>query len=357
MSYEVLIRDKSQTLVGGFSTWKDLSFNEKLNDYGQCSFTVSQTDELLGDVSTRIHEVEIRKNGTIVWAGELADKSAQLTVNQDNRRNFTAFTFLESLSHRLTGDYSDTENPVTYVRYEDEELGLILEDLVQTSQGNASTLSPGNSPVTNGDLGFTFGTIDTTETQTIEYTARSIMDAFIEASQINGGIEFDIKFNKEIDILNRKGIDKSAEVVFEYGRNFESVQFRQDFVNPGNQILTIGSGSGSSQAMVLVTDPIAAGSHKIRQIRNSEIDVNNISYLTASGNAMLRKYKQPLLSLKFTQLPLTDPVLGTVKTGDTVRVRLNDGIENINNRFRIYEISTTIDNEGKELITYFVGLI
>lgn len=336
-SYAIKVRDKSGTHIGEFTTWKDLKFSEKLNRFGSCSFTAPHDDDFLNKVALRAHEVEIVKDGTIVWAGELAHRNAVLQANSSNRVTFNCFTFLEMLNHRYTDGFS---------RFDATDQGAILKSLVDTSQAK-----------TDGDLGLTFGTVETTVNRDREYSYFNIMEAFINMSNVINGPDFKFKFDKEIDIVSRKGSDRSGQIVFEWGTNFEAVEIQEDFVHPGNEAITIGSGFGSAQVVSTRTDTEARRVHKLRQVRTSEIDVSSSGLLDAKGDEVLREKKQPILGISFTQLPTTTPALGTLETGDTVKVKIDSGVYNINNNFRIYEISVSVSDDGKESISYLVGLI
>lgn len=338
MRYQIIIRDKSGNELGEFTEWQSLRFNDKLNNYGSCSFYVPVTSqELLSLVSLRRYETIIKRDGQIVWAGEQANRHVSLQRNSANLVEIISFTFLEMLNSRYTP---------AFVRYDATDQGEILQDLVEDSQA-----------VTDGDLGFTFGTVETTVNRDREYYTQNIMEAYINMSNVIDGPDFYITHDKEINIVAHKGIDKSRTVIFEWGTNIESVDIDDNFSNPCNQALVLGAGFGSNQGIGTFTDATVRGIYKLRQQRVSEIDVSDQDTLDAKAEALVRKYKTPLMSLDMVQLPNKLPNFGTFALGDTGQVRIQHGIYNIDNRFRNYGYNVSVSKDNKESISYIVGLI
>lgn len=337
MSYQIFIRDKSGTRVGEFTNWDDLSFNDRLNNYSACQFTVPHEEPILTQTSLRVHEVEIVRNGVLVWAGELADRLVTLQANSSNRVRLLAYSFFEMLNHR----YSPA-----FVRFDATDQGQILKSLVDTSQAE-----------TDGDMGFTFGSVPATVDRDREYSNFNLMEAFINMSNLIDGVDFNVKMDKEIDIIPSKGIDISASVVFSWGHNIDALRVHDDFTHPANQAVVLGAGFGSSQARAVRTNTSARSVHKLRQKRVSEIDVSQTATLNAKGDEIIRRFKQPVLELEFRQMPNTIPNFGTIKTGDVVRIIADLSYKTVNNRFRIYEYDVTVGRTGEERIQYKVGLL
>lgn len=338
VEYQIVIRDKQGNILGEFTEWKGLQFSDQLNDYGSCRFKVPVTSvELQNLVSLRRYEVLVKRNGTTVWSGEQVARYGELKANSPQYLTIESYTFLEMLNSRYTD---------SFIRYDNTDQGAILKDLVDTSQAK-----------TEGDLGFTFGTVETTVSRDREYSNYNIMDAFINMSKVINGPDFYITHDKQINIVARKGIDKSKQVILEWKTNLESVMIDEDFVNPANQAILLGSGFGGSQLTSTATDTSARAVYKLRQQRASEIDVSEPDTLFAKAQAIVRKYKQPLLKLTVNQLPETVPSFGTISLGDTITIRIREGVYNISNKFRVYGYEVRVDDDNKESISYLVGMI
>lgn len=336
--YQIVIRDKSGNILGEFNNWKGLQYEERLNNYGVCSFSIPHTDpQLLSLVSLRNYETIIRRNGADVWGGEQAHRIVDLKANSPNRVTIQSFTFLEMLNSRFTGSFR---------RFDGVDQGTILKTIVDESQAQ-----------TNGDLGLDVTVVDSTVNRNREYSNQNIMEAWINMSNVIGGPDFEFNTDKTVNIYEKKGIDLSKNIIFEWGTNIENMVIEEDFIRPGNRAIVLGAGFGSSQLRVQVTNTKFAGVNRLREQRFSEIDISSTSVLTAKGESGVRKHQSAIMSLEFNQMPTTRPPFGSIKVGDSVRVRIKEGIYNINNVFRVYSYRVSVDDNNRETIRYLVGMI
>lgn len=336
--YQIIVKDKSGTTIGEFTEWFNLRFSDKLNNYGECSFDVPVTsDELDTLTSLRRYDVFILRNGEIVWSGEQANRSVSLEANSPQLLTIRCFTFFEMLNARYSPEF---------VRYEAEDQGQILKDLVDTSQA-----------LTDGDFGFTFDTIEATQDRDREYALYNIMEAFINMSNVIGGPDFWIDHDKVIHIVPYRGIDRSTQFIMEWGVNIYKSFIQENFSSPANEAIVIGAGFGSSQVIGGYTDTVARGIYKLRQQRISETDVSQVETLNDKGEDLVTAYKNPLVTIDFQQIPNTLPVFGSFTLGDSIRIKVKEGIYNINNVFRVYGYSVQIGNNGEEYISYLVSQI
>jgi len=313
-NYSIVVKDKNGDTLGEFINWTRLQFSDKLNNYGECSFAVPVTsNELLTLTALRRYEVYIYRNNSIVWAGEQVARNGTLQANSPNMLTILCRTFFEMFNSRYQRDF---------VRFDQIDEGIILKTLVDNSQAE-----------TDGNFGFTFGDYETGVLRDREYSNQNIMEAFINMSNLINGLDFYITHDKEINIVPFKGVDQSKQTILEWKTNMHEIGVVEDFSSPANEVFVLGAGFGSAQA------------------------VGTQSNLEAKAEAVVRKYKQPLLSLKISQMPNTTPGFGTISLGDTIRVRINEGIYNINNRFRVYGYDVKIGEDNEEFISYLVGSI
>lgn len=337
-NYQIVVRDKNGNELGEFTEWNNLRFNDVLNNYGTCEFGVPVTsDELAGLVSMRRYETLIKKDGEVIWSGEQANRYGSLTANGTNRVTIVSHTFFEGLNSMFTD---------AFIRYEQVDQGAILKDLIDTFQAKEG-----------GDLGYTFGDYITGKLRDREYEWYNLYDAFTNMANVIDGPDIYINSNKVINIVSHKGVNRSKQIILEWGTNIRNISIKEDFSTPCNEAIVLGSGFGSEQKYAVVTNPVTRDIYGLRQQRSSEIDVSINETLIAKANALIAKYKQPLMTLEIEQLPGTSPVFGSVLLGDTLRVRINEGIYNIDSNWRIYGFDVGIGELGEEYIKYTLASI
>lgn len=336
-TYQILVKNKDGETIGEFTEWFNLRFSDRLNNYGECSFDVPVTStELQLLTALRRYDVFIVRNGVTVWSGQQATRTVDLEANSPQMLTITCYSFFEMLNARYT---------LPYVRYDQEDQGAILKDLVDTSQGEDAA----------SDFGFTFASIPATVDRNREYSNYNIMEAFINMSNVINGPDFWIDHDKVIHIVPYRGIDKSATVVLEWGINILTASIQEDFSSPANRAIVIGSGFGSSQVIAEYTDEAAKETFSLREQRLSETDVSDIDNLEAKGEAFVNVYKNALVTIDFAQIPNTIPTFGSLAIGDAVRIKIKEGIYDINNVFRIYGYKVAIGDTGEENISYLVS--
>lgn len=336
--YQILVRDKEGNILGEISGFQNLKFSEKHNNWGECTFELPATSEELAQlVALRRYETLVLRNGSIVWSGEQATRSGRLMANSPQLIKVTSYTFLEMLAHA---------NTPAYVRYDNIDQGLILKDLVDDFQAQ-----------TEANLGFTFASITNTVSRDREYYRYKISDAFINMSNVIDGPDFYIDHDKVIHIVPFRGVDKSTQVIFEYGVNTLEAGISEDFSTPSNQAIVLGAGLGSEQVEGEYTDTSMREVYKLRQQVISEVDVSETDNLDAKAEAYVRKYKNSLDTIDIIQIPNSSPTFGTILIGDSIRIKINEGIYNINNIFRVYGYDVAVGQDGDEVISYLVSQI
>ncbi len=337
-TYSIVVRDKSSNYLGEFTNWTNLRFSERMNNYGSCSFSAPViSEELEHLVSMRRYETIVRRNGVDVWAGEQTNRYGSLSVDSPNFITITSHTFEEMLNSMYTP---------RFVRYENEDEGDILKDLVDTFQAQ-----------TNGNLGLTFGTYLTGTNRDREYNTDNILEAFINMSNVLNGPDFYITKNKQINIVKHRGIDKSKNIMLEWKTNIKSISISEDFSTPTTKATVLGAGFGSEQLIHSETNVPLSEVYGLREQRSSEVDVSIQSTLEAKAQALIRKYKQPLQTIQISQVPSTVPDFGSIGLGDSIKIRVDEGFYNIDNTYRVYGYDVSIDKDGKESIEYIIGQI
>lgn len=338
MDYQIQVKQKDGTLLGEFDVFQNLMFSKRLNNFGECSFEVPVNDDKMSILlSLRNFEVFVIRDGTTVWGGEQVHVQTNLTRNTAQWSKITCYSFLEMLNARYTASSRV---------FDGVDAGTIASTLISESQTG-----------TNADLGITDGTIETTKNRDRKYYNQNIMEAIINLSGVQGGFDFEVTDAKVFNVFSNKGSDLSRSIVFEWGTNIESASVVRDFVRPGNRAIVLGEGFESTQLREERNDTSSQSTFKIREILSNEPTVSEQVTLQDKGDAITRKFKQSLLSIDFTQIPGTQPKFGALVVGDRVKIRIVEGAENIVNTFRIYGFDVSLSNDGKESVSYLVGII
>lgn len=332
-NYTVKVYDQNDVALGEIVNWFSLSYSRKLNDYGQCSVTFSSDDELMIPLlALRRYIVKIYRDGTLVWAGEQVARRGTLASNSTNQVTLTCNEFLEQLAHRFTASYR---------RFDNVDAGTIAWTLIDESQS-----------LTYGDFGITQGTITATKNRSRTYQNKNILEAIKELTAVIDGFDFELTPEKVFHVYDQKGIDRTVTTVFEYGTNIEEMSVDEDFSSIVNSTIVLGEDNRVER-----TSTTSANIYALRQTVVNASNVTEDTTLNDKGDAINRKYKAPLLSVSFTQLQGTRPFFGSISLGDIVKIRLNRGIYNINNNFRVYGYDVQVSQDNQEKVKYIVGLI
>lgn len=335
--YKIIVADIDDTNLGEIVNFSSISFRKRLNNYGECSLKLFLNDPTLVNlISLRRYQVKIYRDNRLVWAGEQAHRSVTLDDTKGELVTLVCYDYIEQFNNRYT---------LAVVDYNEVDAGQIAWDLIDDSQN-----------LTDGDLGITQGTIESTQERIRSYYNQNIMEAIINLSNVIGGFDFEITDDKVFNVYSKKGLDRSANTFFEYGVNMQSPQIEDDFTNPVNEAIMLGEGFGATQLRTTVVNPTARSVNKLRQFRVSDPDVSESDTLYEKGEEVLRRYKQPLINITFKQVQNTRPFYGSIELGDSISIKIVKGIYNINNVFRVYEKQVDLDNDGKESIEYLVSL-
>lgn len=334
--HKIIIKDKSGNALGEFDKFLDLSYSKALNYYGECEFSVPATDDKLNSlISLRNYEIFIERNGGIVWGGEMVHKAGRLVENSDNKVTIRGYGFLEMLASRYT-DALKT--------YASTDTGAIAWDLIDTTQN-----------LTDGDLGITQGSIETTQDRDRTYENKNILDALVALTEIRNGIDLEVDDSKVFNVWGTRGVDRTNTTVFEYGTNILSANIDQDFTKPANEIIALGSGVGAAQLRVTATDTGLRSINKLRQQRVAFTDVKESATLTGKAEEFLRINKQSILSIEFEQVPGTQPSFGSIGLGDSIQMRISRDSYEIDQAFRVYGWNVSVGQDGRESISYEIA--
>ena len=222
--------------------------------------------------------------------------------------------------------------------------GAIAWDLIETSQLK-----------TNGDLGITEGTIATTQDRTRTYNNQNIMEAIINLSDVINGFDFEITDDKVFNVYTVKGDDLTDSLILEYGRNLQSVSIDEDFTTPCNNAIVLGEViDGTELTRVDRPDTTTQAKYKLREMVLSADNVIDENTLNAKGDAMLYKYKEPLIKITF-EVMRGKVDITQFSLGDLIRLIIKKGCYNIDSTYRIFEWTVDHENDNTEKLSLILG--
>lgn len=335
--YRIIVQDGDGNNLGEFDKFKNLRFGKKLNSYGECSFDVPSDDPKVSSlIGLRIYSVWIYRDETLLWAGEQALRQGMLDDKGDNWATLTCYDWFEQLNTRFTSAEQI---------YTATDAGAIAWDLIDTTQTE-----------TNGDMGMTQGTIETTQNRDRTYYNQNIAEAIVNLSNVINGFDFEINNAKAFNASSFIGIDRSADIILEYGINIRSARITEDFSKPATRAIVIGT-------TPVVGDPLrvdrndldAQAIYKLREAVYSEMSVSETATLESKGDAILRRNNAPLVKISLGIVRSVTPTIADFSLGDIIRLKIDSGIYNIDESYRIYEWQVSYDVDNTETLNLVMG--
>ena len=332
--------DKSNIFLGEIFNFKNLKFGKRLNNYGQCSFDILVDDTVAGAlISLREYTVWIYKvtssGSVLVWSGEQVRRTGKLQPDEADWCTIYCYDWLYLLKDRYTA---------SVVSYDGIDAGMIAWNLINTSQLK-----------TNGNFGITQGTIAPTQDRDRKYYNQNIMEAIVNLSDVIGGFDFEITNDRVFNVYTIKGDDLTDSVILEYTRNLQNVDIDEDFTNPVNNAIVLGEVYGGTElSRVDRADSALQVDFKLREKVLTADDVIDLDTLNSKGDALLAKFKVPLIKVNF-ELIKSSLSITSFNLGDLIRLIIKKGIYNYDDDFRIFEWEVSIDEVNTEKITLILG--
>lgn len=327
MTYLLKIKDGDGNFIGEFVQFRNLRFGKRINNYGSLSFEIpinnTKADSL---IALRIYSVWVYRDGELIWSGEQAMRQSKLTDKGDNWATIYCFTWFEQLASRFT----DEERIFTA-----EDAGNIAWTLIDETQ-------------TDSDFGITEGSIEATMDRDRTYENQNIAEAITGLSNVINGFDFEISDTKVFNVYATQGVDRTA-LIFEYGQNITSITINEDFAHPVNRAIIIGdSGVPADPLRVERNDSASQTQYKLREAISNEMNTVESVTLEEKGDALLRKYGTPLFKISMDLVRSSYPTIADFSLGDIVTLKVQNGIYNIEDTYRIYEWSIDYDENDTE---------
>lgn len=332
--YKILVKDREGNNLGEFEKTRSVKFGKRQNNYGQCTFDVPINDPKASDlIALRVYQVYIYRDGILIWAGEQANRIADLDEKGDGWATITAYTWLEQLNSRYTVAEKD---------YSYQDGSQIAWDLIDTTQSDGSY----------GDLGITQGDLPETTWREKSYTNQSVMDAIISLANLIDGFDFEINDSKVFNIYQFQGVDRTNDIILEYGVNLKKVRITEDFSKPSTRAIILGqTATVSDQIRVERDDTPSQITYGLRESLNSQLEVSELTALQSTGDSVNRKYGAPLIKLSSDITRASALTIADFALGDVIRVKIKKGIYNIDASYRISEWQVDYDDNNTETLS------
>ncbi len=173
-----------------------------------------------------------------------------------------------------------------------------------------------------------------------------------EFPQLDDGLDWDIQVTPGARTFRthypRKGVDRSADLVLEYGRNVEDFTWAWDGEAASSSVIMLGTGDGSSREEGFAQDPTLYGGVTLEDVTVApETDsYTQIDTLDNRAAERLRTVRNPtILEVQAKEIPGV-PLLGILQTGDLVKVRIRRGVVDIDGEvYRVVKMSLNMATE------------
>lgn len=333
------------TRLDTIKTYQNLSFGDKLNGIGVCSFDLNIFDQKAnaGNLIRFRNHVIVKRNGTIVWSGCIGKVTGNLD-SSDGAGSVTIQCF-DPLFHLKTRYTTST--------YRATDAGSIAWQLIDATQSE-----------TNGSLGITQGTIQTTVNRDRSYENVLISDAIVNLSSVING--FDFIFVPQVDadglfigwtfnVLLSLSTDRTTQYTIKES-DIDSLTFSSDS-DLYNTVSAYGTGTGSSRLTAEDEDTTFQETYTRREAILVASDVFIQETLDEKVAFELRDNKTEVYNLQLTIKQSSVIQFGNIGIGDIIDYDLQSGFATFAGTARVTALEVTIDSVGAEWLKPILSLI
>ena len=285
--------------------------------------------------------IYVERDGVLVWGGILWTAKADI---QSARVQIGGEGFWSYFRHRYV---RHTKNYVLWYQHQ------IARDLVNYAQAQAG----GNIGLLVPD---TIGSVGPRRDRTYHhYERKNVGEAVEQLAAVQDGFDFAIELGYDAsgDIVKTLDFDyprrgRMTSIVFELGTNIEGLTQEIDATRQANLVDGIGSGEGDQMLVATASDLTLVPPYPLLEEIITFKDVSEVATMAAKAQSALAAHKTPLERLP-TLLAHASPDVGvgTFITGDTVRVRGEDGFFSVDELMRITNYQVVVDENGGETIS------
>lgn len=352
--YRYLFADLLTNTINAELPLTGVSFNRELNTAGAFSGRLMASDlrESVYDIQDYTTPgrtaVYVDRSGTIVWGGIVWGRTYNAT---EQTLEFQAREFESYFDkRRILSTYSASS-------VDQLTVAKALVDQIQA--------------VPSGNIGITVParTSGVTVSRTYNaYEQKPLSEALYELSRANNGFDWNIdvsydsssNITKTLDLAYpRRGTAYSTTSttvpVLEFPGNIVHYTYPEEGGSIANTMLGVGAGSGESRILSTQTSAaqIAAGWPVLQQ-SVALTDYNNQTLLDQMTLANLNAAINPIVVMEVITEAYNDPILGSFRQGDDVRVRITDPRfpDTLDTVRRIQRFQVQPGENGPERITF-----
>lgn len=256
--------------------------------------------------------------------------------------------YLDDFAYRYLWPVTGVDGGVT--KYTSTDIGAILWDMIDTTQS-----------LTNGDMGFTQGTIQTSRnlTDTWQPYATSLKDIFIAITERDNSVDFGFSYDRKLNVYYPSQGRVQTDFAFTYPGNVVKLSVPVDASQLVNVSINRGSGNGLDITPIRTRNDTPSQETFGRMERIDDYaDVSVNATLDSFGDETLRIFSQPLIIPDVTLRSGKEPPLGAYGLGDWVKFNIpgRPAFANIHNTHqRIQEIAVSLNDMDTEEIRLTVA--
>jgi len=340
--WKFYIRNSSGDRVASLVNARDRWFREALNHGGAAGFTLDTTDASCNStiLATNQNELIIEYDGYTMWGGQISTIK-KIAKNNDKYWEITAKQFFNLLEKRYCGYNKSTGISVPRV-FTTTDAGALAWTLIDESQSES-----------NGDFGFTEGSIETSLNRTKEYERKNIAQAILELSESDYGFDFEITPAKVFNVYYPFKGETKNDVVFRYPGNCFGLESLENGWDVVNHELGLGKHWGGEEIQYVADDVTSQAAYTRREAIASYKDMEILAYLTNMVDEDIATEKDINKVIKFSSFidSKTEPYL--YELGDAIRLVADDF--NVNENLFVYERRFTIDDDDTVVVDLTLG--
>lgn len=310
-----------------------------LNDSGRCGFSLPMVHEK----STRSlivpgqRNIHIYRNSDLFWGGRLW--SVGLNSESDTIELAAGDWFSLFLKRHM--DEAETDD----LKFQDEEQLDVAWKIIQWMQNVESYGIVRDNPAE-----------DSGQLITVRYPhweRVKVGHALQELADSADGFDFEITPDKRWKTYApERGQD--IGVVFELGKNIETISYVEDAQRVVTEMTALGGGSDRNRCIAVATDLDELANYGLLQDSVDYSDIKSYPRLIKKADAELRKYRRPVWQPTLVA-KTEDPAWGEYELGDKPTVVAKRGYMDIDRRFRIIGINAKWNdvNTAESFEVYF----
>lgn len=324
-SVDMFVTDRTGKRYAELSEATLQDINWVLNDIGSASFTIPVGSPGIETIQLLKRELQIWIDGVISWGGPIMRESGTPTERTYECDGLLSY-FMKRIVDRMSLTYTSIDQlsiMLDLVRYAQEETFQANRNLYIASANVAPS-----------------GKIRSRNYRRDEHAF--IFDLLKEFSELSDGAECSIEIfgdgrREFTPWYPSKGIVRN-DMVLEWGRNITSYSYNRDAVPVATHVYATGGTSGDVKFENNYEDLVASAEYGVMQGIVAEGSQNDVNWLLDRATSEVNDRKSPVFVPEVTCRNSPVQILGVVKEGDWVVLRIQNSDLNISQLQRVTEI-------------------